>query len=78
MFSGQVNGSILKDRITHSIEALYCVAIGVNVYGDHCRVHRDRPGRNAALIFNLRLKRCFEMFPLSACAYCMLQKRTDG
>jgi hypothetical protein len=65
VFSGQANRSILKGRIIHSIDAFYCAEIDANVYGDHYRAHKCRPGRNAAIVLNRRLKRCFKMFPLS-------------
>jgi hypothetical protein len=52
MFSDQATGSVLKDRIILSINAVDCVD-RCNVYGDYCRVHKGKPGRDAALIFNL-------------------------
>jgi hypothetical protein len=73
MFSDQANGSILKGHIILPINAVNRVD-RYNVYGDYCQAHKRRPGRDAAIVFNLRLKCCFEMFPLSARAYCMLQK----
>jgi hypothetical protein len=73
VFSGQANGSILKDHIILPIDTINCID-RCNVYGDYCRAHKCRPIRDAAIVFNLRLKRCFEIFPLSARAYCMLQK----
>jgi hypothetical protein len=58
MFSGQTNGSILKDRIILPIYTIDCVD-RCNVYGGYGQAHKDRPGRDAAIIFNLRLMCCF-------------------
>jgi hypothetical protein len=76
VFSDQATGSFLKDCIILPINAVDCVD-RCNVYGDYCRAHKDRPVRDAAIVFNLRLKCCFETFSLSAHVYCMSQKRTD-